>query len=175
VPARRVFAIAVLMISAAACGGAEPETAASSPSASPSPSPSPSPEACATVAPGPVPLCAPVGDGGTVDVTDQGSSVELTIELGPGMKFSPTYVEVAPGAEVTVTVKNLQKQGDFAGTHSFSIESLEVSEVLNPGETSTVTFELPTDEPYVQFFCAIGRSHGAGHQAGGMQGAFYFG
>ena len=168
----RAIAAVSLTFAAAACGGSTPpaDPTTSGPTTTSRASESPTP--CATVAPGPAPLCAPVNDGGTADVTDQGAAVELTVEAGPGLIFSPTYVKVAPGAEVTVTVVSGQAQGDFAGDHSFTILSLDVSEVVHPGETKTVTLELPDDEAYLPFYCVIGGSQG--HQAGGMQGAFYF-
>jgi hypothetical protein len=166
----RTGAVLLALLMLAACGGSgtssDPTTSSTPATTTAGPTP------CAETADGPVPLCAPVNDGGTVDLTDQGTAVELTVEAGPGLLFSPTYVKVAPGAEVTVTVKSLQKQGDFAGDHSFSIRSPEVSEVVLPGETRTVTFELPEGEPYVAFYCAIGGSQG--HEPAGMRGAFYF-
>lgn len=161
------LALIALILSTAACGGSTPRT---TPTTSTSPSPSPTP--CDTVAPGPVELCGVVNDGGTADVTDQGRVVALTLETPNGFRFSPTYVKAEPGAEVTVTLVNTSDPHAFGSVHAFTILSLDVSEVVDPGETVEFTFDLPEGEPHVPFLCTIGGPQG--HQAAGMQGAFYF-
>lgn len=102
----------------------------------------------------------------------QGASVELTIETPPpGLAFSPTFIKVEEGAEVTVTLMNTWEGSGPQTIHSFTIESLDVAPVIRPGETMEVTFSLPADEPYVAFLCTV--AAGA-HLRSGMQGAFYF-
>jgi plastocyanin len=169
-PIRGLFA-SVIWVGAVACGGSTPATPPTSTVATTTPTASPSP--CATVAPGPAPLCAPVNDGGRADVTDQGSSVALEIET-PGMRFTPTYILAEPGADVTVTLVNTQTA--IFTVHTLHIDSLNEGALVDPGETATLTFTLPTDVAFVPFYCAAGgRGPGEGHRGLGMQGAFYFG
>lgn len=159
----------LVLLSLTACGGSPTDSLPSPPASGTTTTASPSRSPCEEEAKGPAPLCEPVNDGGMADVTAQGSSVELEMDQGPNLIFHPTYVKITPGAEVTVTVTNRQKVGDFSPNHSFTIDELEVHELLLPEETRTVTFTLPDDVEFVRFYCAL-----AGHEAGGMQGAFYF-
>jgi plastocyanin len=161
------FAALSLTIAAAACGGSAPPPAPSTPAAT-----TVSPTPCPTIAPGPVELCGVVNNTGEADVTDQGSSVELEIETPPGFTFTPTFIKASPGAEVTVTLVNTQEEDELGSLHTFTISSLDLSQTIRPGETQTITFTLPADEPFLPFFCAIGSG---GHRTAGMQGAFYFG
>jgi plastocyanin len=75
--------------------------------------------------------------------------------------FDPTFLKMAPGAKVTVTVDN---KGSYK--HNFSITSLNVNEDIEPGKSATVTFTLPSSGA-VAFFCEY-------HKSSGMQGAFFF-
>jgi hypothetical protein len=93
----------------------------------------------------------------------------------PGLTFNPTYIRAEPGAEVTITLRNTQASTDFGANHTFTVDSPKVNQPVGPGDTSTFTFVLPSGEPYVPFYCAVGGSAPSGHRAGGMQGAFYFG
>jgi hypothetical protein len=136
-------------------------------------SPTLSPTACASIASGPAPLCAPVNEAGEADVTDQGADIELEMVV-PGLRFSPTYIRAQPAAKVTITLRSTQASMEFAAHHTFTIDSPTVNQAIGPGQTSTLTFVLPSGQPYVPFYCAVGGSAVSGHRAGGMQGAFYF-
>jgi plastocyanin len=109
---------------------------------------------------------------GQADVTDQGATVALRITT-PGLKFSPTYVKATPGATLTITLVNPLTVTDFGNHHTFTIDALGVKVDLPPEAHETVTIALPSDGVAVAFHCSVGGS--AGHTAGGMQGAFFFG
>ena len=93
------------------------------------------------------------------DLLEPGKSLVLTVELGDSY-FSPTYVKVDPGAEVSVHLVN-----DGATEHTFTIDSLSVDQTLAPGEESDASFTMP-DSNAVRFYCRF-------HAASGMQGAAY--
>ncbi|HEX6325726.1 MAG TPA: cupredoxin domain-containing protein [Jiangellaceae bacterium] len=109
-------------------------------------------------APAPVSLEGIVTDHGVRDMSGT-KTVELTVELGDSY-FSPTYVKVDPGAEVSVHLVN-----DGATEHTFTIDSLSVDQTLAPGEESDASFTMP-DSNAVRFYCRF-------HAASGMQGAAY--
>lgn len=62
---------------------------------------------------------------------------EVIIQLTDAT-VSPHHIEVAAGHDLHFTVVNTGKQD-----HTFSIEGLEASVDLAPGETKTVTIETP--------------------------------
>ena len=166
----RALGFLLILLSLAACGGSDPQSTPTTPTTTESESPSPTP--CPTLAEGPVQLCGVVNDKGTVDVTDQGASVALTVtSKRPSFAFEPTFVKSEPGAEVTVTYVNAWDGTGTETIHSFTISSLEVDVVARAGETKELTFTLPTDEPFVNFTCTVASG---GHLRSGMQGAFYF-
>ncbi|HEU5003949.1 MAG TPA: cupredoxin domain-containing protein [Actinomycetota bacterium] len=111
-----------------------------------------------TAVPLPTPS-GPVTDKGHVDDTNQGANVSLEINAADNY-FTPTFVEVAPGATVHVTVKDTG-----IGVHTFTIPGTNTNIILNPGQSGAATFTLP-QTGFLTFICSY-------HQALGMQGAFY--
>lgn len=77
-------------------------------------------------------------------------------------EFSVTTINAAPGETISVELTN------SGGVHNFEIEELDVlSDTINNGESTTVTFTIPQDaagETY-DFFCNI-----SNHRAQGMEG-----
>jgi plastocyanin len=86
---------------------------------------------------------------------DNGGETSATIQAGKGgFVFSPNTLTVAQGA--TLTVKN-------AGTvpHTFTIQSNNINEVMQPGQSATINLSLaPGTYPFVCTF----------HQSSGMTG-----
>jgi plastocyanin len=80
--------------------------------------------------------------------------------------FKPTFLKSKLGSKVTVKLKNEGKN-----QHTFTIPSLGIDTVLDPGKTATVDVTLPTDGA-LNYFC---RLHGPSGTEGdfGMQGAFF--
>jgi predicted lipoprotein with Yx(FWY)xxD motif len=75
--------------------------------------------------------------------------------------FAPTFVKVAPGEQITITIKN---EGTTA--HSFTSDALNVDKTVQPGKTTKVKITIPTAGGTIEFHCHF-------HQSMGMQGAFY--
>jgi uncharacterized cupredoxin-like copper-binding protein len=78
--------------------------------------------------------------------------------------FKPTFEKSKLGSTVKVSLKNEGKT-----QHTFTIPSLGVDTVLDPGKKATVDVTLPTDSA-LGFFC---RFHGPDATNQGMQGAFF--
>jgi uncharacterized cupredoxin-like copper-binding protein len=78
--------------------------------------------------------------------------------------FKPTFEKSKLGSTVKVSLKNEGKT-----QHTFTIPSLGVDTVLDPGKKATVDVTLPTDGA-LGFFC---RFHGPDATNQGMQGAFF--
>jgi uncharacterized cupredoxin-like copper-binding protein len=78
--------------------------------------------------------------------------------------FKPTFEKSKLGSTVKVSLKNEGKT-----QHTFTIPSLGVDTVLDPGKKATVDVTLPTDGA-LGFFC---RFHGPNATNQGMQGAFF--
>jgi uncharacterized cupredoxin-like copper-binding protein len=78
--------------------------------------------------------------------------------------FKPTFEKSKLGSTVKVSMKNEGKT-----QHTFTIPSLGVDTVLDPGKKATVDVTLPTDGA-LGFFC---RFHGPDATNQGMQGAFF--
>jgi plastocyanin len=108
----------------------------------------------------PVKLAGKVNDKGTKDVSGDGMAPKLEIEADD-FYFSPTFVKVAPGATVTVELKNEGK-----AQHTFTVDG-GVDQQLAPGAKATVTVTAPKSGS-LQFHCDF-------HGAMGMQGAFFTG
>lgn len=107
----------------------------------------------------PVALPGPVAGGEVADRSGAGGApgVELSAQ---DSRFAPTYVRVAPGAAVTVTVRN-----DGRLPHNLRVDGQDVDLDLAPGATGTATVRMPAGGS-VRFFCEI-------HVGAGMQGALY--
>ena len=78
--------------------------------------------------------------------------------------FKPTFEKSKLGSTVKVSLKNEGKT-----QHTFTIPSLGVDTVLDPGKKATVDVTLPTDGA-LAFYC---RFHGPDATNQGMQGAFF--
>ena len=102
----------------------------------------------------PVALEGTVNNKGTATL----SSGALTITQ-EDFSFSPTFVKAGAGATVAITLKNAGQN-----QHTFTIDSLSVDQVVQPGQTATVNLRLPAGGN-VAFYCRF-------HKGSGMQGAF---
>jgi plastocyanin len=94
-------------------------------------------------------------DGGNGEV----SNGEVEMELD-NFYFGPTYTKAKPGETVTISLKN---EGDT--THTFTIDSLDINESLEPDATAEVEITMP-ESGAIRYYCEI-------HGDDGMQGAFY--
>jgi len=112
-----------------------------------------------TASAAPVKLSGTVTEHGAKDVSAKGSSPSVEIEAYD-FYFEPTYLKVAPGAKVTIELKNSGKM-----QHTFTIDGLGVDQTLNPGAKATVQATIPSSGA-VSFFCRF-------HRGSGMQGAIY--
>ena len=102
-------------------------------------------------------LTGPIEDRGTAEA----SGGAVTLEASE-FAFSPTCVEAGAGETLEVTVTN-----GGSALHNLTIESLEIDEDVQAGETINVEVTLP-DSGSVPFVCKY-------HEANGMQGAFLIG
>lgn len=155
---RRLAAALVLCLATPACArnaGQVAESPVAEVESSPTPSPSPSEP------PAPITLPGALNNKSTSDLTDQGASVSLEMKMAD-LAFDPTFVKVAPGANVKLTLKN---EGELAD-HTFTIDSLAVDRRLAPGENTEIVVQLPTSGAF-RFYCQL-------HVDRGMQGAFFF-
>lgn len=117
--------------------------------------------ACGAGGATPVPMDGAVVQKGTQDATAQGATVAAVVQMGDDW-FSPTFIKVAPGATVSVTVR---ETGDVA--HTFTIDGQAVDVALSrKGTQKTVSVTGPADGHPVVFYCKY-------HRSSGMQGAFY--
>jgi plastocyanin len=104
----------------------------------------------------PVKLSGRVNNKGTATAT--GGTVEIAqSDFG----FSPTFVKIPAGTtSLVVTVKNVGQT-----MHTFTVPSQTIDKVLNPGDSVTVTVNVPKPGA-IAFFCRF-------HKSLGMQGAFF--
>jgi plastocyanin len=104
----------------------------------------------------PVALDGEVTDKGTEDVTG-GGEVELEAD---DFYFEATFLEATPGDTLAVAVTN---EGD--ATHTFTIDSLQIDEEIQPGSSAAVEVTVP-DSGALNFYCRF-------HRGRGMQGAVF--
>jgi plastocyanin len=102
----------------------------------------------------PVTLEGTVNNKGTTTL----SSGALTV-TAQDFSFTPTFVKASAGATVAITLKN-----DGQNQHTFTIDSLSVDQVVQPGASATVNLRLPAGGT-VAWYCRF-------HKGSGMQGAF---
>lgn len=95
------------------------------------------------------------------DVSAKGTSATLAIEADD-FYFGPSFVKAAPGATLTVQVKN-----EGHTNHTFTIDGGGVDQQLQPGQRATVTVAVPRTG-FLRFSCRF-------HGSMGMQGAFFTG
>ncbi|CAN5851849.1 hypothetical protein BH23ACT12_BH23ACT12_06150 [soil metagenome] len=127
------------------------------PTLSPSPSASPSPTESAL----PVTLEGPVNNKAPADLTGMGAAATLEIVMAD-FAFNPTFVKLAPGANLSLKLTN---PGGLAD-HTFTLDALGVDRQLKPGERADLVVQLPASGAF-RFYCRL-------HVEKGMQGAFYF-
>ncbi len=136
-----------LLVAAALAGCASEESA-------PSPATSPSPEPSAPPTPAPAPKPPP----------EAWLSVATAGQYPVDPRFEPRTLAVAAGARVTLDFRN----GDAAPIveHDWVLDGVDGArtDVVSPGESTTVTFTAPTSGEYV-YYCSVGD-----HRARGMEG-----
>jgi uncharacterized cupredoxin-like copper-binding protein/mono/diheme cytochrome c family protein len=115
----------------------------------------PPPAPAGGAAPTPAPEEAAQGAGG--EAGDVATSDQFTVE-SYDIYFAPTEIEIPSDTEVTILLPNLG-----AAPHNFSIDELDISVDIAPGETKEVTITAPEGE-YV-YYCNV-----PGHKEAGMVG-----
>jgi len=88
------------------------------------------------------------------------TSSDIDIELND-FYIGPTFLNAKGGTTLHATVEN---KGQMP--HTFTIDSLKINEVLQPGDTATVDITVPAAGSSVQVYCKY-------HRASGMQGAIF--
>jgi uncharacterized cupredoxin-like copper-binding protein/mono/diheme cytochrome c family protein len=114
----------------------------------------PPPAATGGAQPTPAPGATP-GAGG--EAGDAATSDQFTVE-SYDIYFEPTEIDVPSDTEVTILLPNLG-----AAPHNFSIDALDISVDIAPGETKEVTFTAPEGE--YEYYCNV-----PGHREAGMVG-----
>ncbi len=77
------------------------------------------------------------------------------VEIGADdFYFEPAQLAAQAGETVTVRVAN-----EGAAPHTFTIDELNVDQVLNPGQEATVTF-TPSQAGTLAFYCRFHRGQG---------------
>ena len=107
--------------------------------------------------PTPAPAEAAQDAGAGENAGDAAASNQFTVESFD-IYFEPTEIEVPSDTEVTILLPNLG-----AAPHNFSIDALDVSVDIAPGETKEVTINAPEGE--YEYYCNI-----PGHKEAGMVG-----
>ena len=104
---------------------------------------------------------------GTVNLADEKdeqiatvSSTDVEIELSD-FYFGPTFINAKAGSTLHATLTN---KGTMP--HTFTIDSLKIDEVLQPGDTATVDITVPAAGSSLAVYCKY-------HKGGGMQGAIF--
>ncbi len=115
----------------------------------------PAPAPAGGAAPTPAPADAAQGAGG--EAGDVATSDQFTVE-SHDIAFVPTEIEVPSDTEVTILLPNLG-----AAPHNFSIDELDISVDIAPGETKEVKITAPEGE--YEYYCNI-----PGHKEAGMVG-----
>src|SRR5829696_8897137 len=115
----------------------------------------PAPAPAGGAAPTPAPADASPGAGG--EAGDVATSDQFTVE-SHDIAFVPTEIEVPSDTEVTILLPNLG-----ASPHNFSIDELDISVDIAPGETKEVKITAPEGE--YEYYCNV-----PGHKEAGMVG-----
>lgn len=115
----------------------------------------PAPAPAGGAAPTPAPADAAQGAGG--EAGDVAISDQFTVE-SQDIFFTPTEIEIPSDTEVTILLPNLG-----AAPHNFSIDALDISVDIAPGETKEVTITAPEGE--YEYYCNV-----PGHKEAGMVG-----
>ena len=117
----------------------------------------PPPAPAGGAAPTPAPAEAAQDAGAGEDAGDVATSDQFTVE-SHDIFFVPTEIEVPSDTEVTILLPNLG-----AAPHNFSIDALDISVDIAPGETKEVTITAPEGE--YEYYCNV-----PGHKEAGMVG-----
>jgi uncharacterized cupredoxin-like copper-binding protein/mono/diheme cytochrome c family protein len=117
----------------------------------------PPPAPAGGAAPTPAPAAAAQDAGAGEDAGDVATSDQFTVE-SHDIFFVPTEIEVPSDTEATILLPNLG-----AAPHNFSIDALDISVDIAPGETKEVTITAPEGE--YEFYCNV-----PGHKEAGMVG-----
>jgi uncharacterized cupredoxin-like copper-binding protein/mono/diheme cytochrome c family protein len=115
----------------------------------------PPPAPAGGAAPTPAPAQATPGAGG--EAGEVATSNQFTVE-SHDIFFTPTEIDIPSDTEVTILLPNLG-----ASPHNFSIDALDISVDIAPGETKEVTITAPEGE--YQYYCNV-----PGHKEAGMVG-----
>jgi uncharacterized cupredoxin-like copper-binding protein/mono/diheme cytochrome c family protein len=115
----------------------------------------PAPAPAGGAAPTPAPGATPQGAGGNAG--SAATSDQFTIEAHD-ISFNPTEIEIPSDTEVTILLPNLG-----AAPHNFSIDALDISVDIAPGETKEVKIKAP--EGQYEYYCNV-----PGHKEAGMVG-----
>ena len=104
-----------------------------------------------------VSIAALCGCSSEPDVPLTGDTTTVTVQV-EGMHYTPSDIEVPVGDELVVEFEN-------TGTdlHDISFGNGEVSERINPGETTTIEVGVVTDD--MEFWCSV-----SNHREMGMEG-----
>jgi plastocyanin len=113
----------------------------------------------AKTAAAPVTLSGKVNNKGTKNVSTKGSTATVDLDLY-NFYFEPSFVKVAPGQKLTITLHN-----EGSVPHTFTAPSLNIDKELQPDAKTTVTVTMPMSGT-VPFYCRF-------HKDNGMQGAMY--
>jgi uncharacterized cupredoxin-like copper-binding protein len=98
------------------------------------------------------------GDDDGDDGNGNGNGGSTTIET-PGMSYDPDSFTIAAGEDHEVTVDNTDGQW-----HTFTIDDLDVDLEVEPGESDSVTLNVPDAGEY-EFYCTV-----PGHRESGQVG-----
>jgi len=109
----------------------------------------------------PVQLNGQVSDKGTKDIASAGASPTVEVEMNENY-FSPTFIKAAPGAEVTLQLKNEGQK-----SHTFTLTDGKVDQTFEKGKSGEVKVTVPQSGT-VAFYCKF-------HRATGMQGGLFTG
>lgn len=154
---RNLLVALAVLVAASACARNGGQVASDQPVAAPTPSASPSPAPPSL----PVELEGSVNNIASVDLTSMGTAAEVEIEMAD-FSFNPTFVKLAAGANLKLSLKN---EGALAD-HTFTVDALSVDTQLKPAEGAEIVVQLPMTGTF-RFYCRL-------HADRGMQGAFYF-
>jgi plastocyanin len=103
----------------------------------------------------PVKVSGKVNNHGTKSA--KGGSIEIEQD---DFYFGPTFVKAKPGTTLTVELKN-----EGQAEHNFSVTGQNIDQNVEPGQSVTVTVDVPASGNLL-FFCKF-------HQSLGMQGSIF--
>lgn len=158
-------AMLALVVVLAACGAAEEEVvptvtripdAANAPVLTPAQG-SPTPAAGTAVAVGGATASPGTIVAGTPEAAGSPAAANFVI-VSRDILFEPAVMTIAAESDVTISLPN-----EGFAPHNFSIDELEISVDLAPGETKEVVINAPAGE--YEFYCNV-----PGHREAGMVG-----